>query len=49
MPENLLLDLKLRRTPHSRAMAFVARLAGVDEDGLKVTLFRRKKARLSLQ
>jgi len=49
MPKNLMLDLNQRRTPRSRAMAFVARLAGVDEDGLKVTLFRRKKARLSLQ
>jgi hypothetical protein len=49
MPENLIPELKQRRTPRSRAMAFVARLAGVDEEGLKVTLSRRKKAMHSLQ
>lgn len=49
MPKGLMLDLKRRRTPRSRAMAFVARVAGVEEEGLKVTLHRRKNATHSLQ
>lgn len=49
MPENLIMELRHKRTPRGWARTFVARLIGVDEDGLKVTLSRQRRAQKRLQ
>ncbi len=49
MPSNLLVELKNKKTALSRARAFVGRVAGIDEETVKVSLHRWASPQRSLQ